>query len=459
MTQLLSDRRPLFAQGDQPTDRPEPPLSSRTAARAEVAQLKLDLSGPAAPGEKGCGPLRVWPGGVRYSRALGAAGAAAAVVPYPHLRQVWLPLRPSRLILATDGVWDAFETHHKAAALIQAVSVANAAATLVQHAAKKSYRRGDRSALVVDFAPRAGGASPAGGEDGSSSSSSSSFKNQSRLDRLSRTSRSSRARPGLQHSASLGGGRMSALASPTSSVQGGSGGGGGGGGPFNRLSLGAWSMISGPASWANGASLPSMPSTRLRRAATMPGSIHEQAARADARARVAAGGRGRSFLSLLPCFAPPATVGGGTPMPTHPDGSVRAGDSYISLTIARLDTFEAYAGGRYGSAAPVQAAVDAGLRAAAEAAAAGGEPHPGAHGCATVTIGGASSQHHAAAAGAGRKVSPPVAGATEKGKLAEGRRSGDDGRFVCGVSRSMGDVSSPVPTTNAMLRPSIALTE
>jgi hypothetical protein len=70
-----------------------PPVSCLTAAAlpaagAYVARLRFDLSGPAAPGELGCGPLRLWPGGLHMSRAIGDTDCGQLVIPHPYIQQV-----------------------------------------------------------------------------------------------------------------------------------------------------------------------------------------------------------------------------------------------------------------------------------------------------------------------------------------------------------------------------------
>ncbi|WIA28462.1 hypothetical protein OEZ86_011006 [Tetradesmus obliquus] len=144
-----------------------------SAAGAYVARLKFDLSGPAAPGQLGCGPLRLWPGGLHMSRAIGDGDCGQLVLPHPYIQQVWLPRRPSRLIMATGSVWDVFESWQKAAAALRSVSLQNAAGALLRRALKRKQHRADRgdmSVLVLDFCPE--------------SSSGSSFKSQTHLERI-----------------------------------------------------------------------------------------------------------------------------------------------------------------------------------------------------------------------------------------------------------------------------------
>ncbi|GBF88311.1 hypothetical protein Rsub_01023 [Raphidocelis subcapitata] len=420
------------------------------AAGTAVAQLKMDLSGPCSPGEPGCGPLRAWPGGVRHSRAMCGPGCSGAVLAYPHVRQVWLPPRPCRVILATDGVWDAFDTPLRAAALIQSVSTPNAAAALAQHPGKKGCRRTDRSAFVVDFRPRGAPAGPrrasagsvagsvaGGGSEGGSVHGGNTFHRHAKLARQSRSLGSGggpRSAPGSSASLSTwgrggGGGGDGAAGSPNASWQAG----------VSRPSLG-WSLVSGTSLGAKVAGLGAQPPLRGAGPAAGP-------ARGRGRARRAAGARALLAALLPRWLARRRSVGG---IPTDPGGSVRAGDSFISLTVARLDAWEMYASRRYGTCDLVLAALDAAVRAAAAASEAG-EAEP---------------QDAAPAAQAGGK-----AGAKPRGGGGGGRKSPlfarhALGRFVTRLSRSMNDAAEVPASVLAggggggdVSRLSIALTE
>eukprot|EP00775_Hariotina_reticulata_P012091 gene12091-12231_t len=145
------------------------------ASSQNVHEAGMDGTGPAGPGEVGCGPLRLWPGGSAVSRAIQEVDCAPLVLPHPFIQQVWLPLRASRLIIATDSVFNAFDTFHKAAGALRDVSLSNAAAALLRCSQQRKQHRHDfvdASVLVVDFVPETGTA----------------FKSQMRLDRLSRSS-------------------------------------------------------------------------------------------------------------------------------------------------------------------------------------------------------------------------------------------------------------------------------
>ena len=503
--------------------------TTRNAAGADVARLKLDLSGPAAPGEDGCGPLRAWPGGSRHSRALGcrdaatttSAGAgvttatacpdadaeASPVVPFAHVRQVWLPPRPSRLVLASDGVWDAFDTHHKAPALLQSVSVRNAAEVLVQQLARRgrAARRGDRSAFVVDFVPAAppapataaaaaggvlkrigsaalgrslslsrGGSGTAAASDAADAAASS-FKQAVRLDRLSRASS---GRAAASASASVRGGSSACGSSSVGRYS------APGKAPHHHQhhhhqldhhrhpdqqqhhqQHGSSASCSPHASWTGGASAFSRGShasslapppawASMQRPSGPPprGQLRERAAAARRRAAAAAaGGAARALLARL-CLAP-RTVGG---IPEAADGSVRAGGAFISLTVHALDALEAYAGGRAGSEAEVLAALDAGLAAAAAA-----DARAATAAAAAAAVASAAAPRGAEGSTAGAKVMQRSRTLPFPGwRGGAGGNGGGGGGGLLGLLRSVSLGTPPsAPAPAYVTRLSIALTE
>ncbi|MCO5588513.1 hypothetical protein L7F22_042470 [Adiantum nelumboides] len=63
---------------------------------------RLSLAGGAE-----IGPLRCWPGGLCLSRSIGDVDVGGFIVPIPHVKQIQLPKTGGRLIIASDGIWDA----------------------------------------------------------------------------------------------------------------------------------------------------------------------------------------------------------------------------------------------------------------------------------------------------------------------------------------------------------------
>lgn len=62
------------------------------------------------------GPLRCWPGGLCLSRSIGDMDVGEFIVPIPHVKQVKLSKGCGRLIIASDGIWDALTSEIAASA-------------------------------------------------------------------------------------------------------------------------------------------------------------------------------------------------------------------------------------------------------------------------------------------------------------------------------------------------------
>ncbi|KAL3143652.1 hypothetical protein ABBQ38_002448 [Trebouxia sp. C0009 RCD-2024] len=101
---------------------------------------------------KPVGPVRVWPGGLAMSRTLGDHMAGEVVLPEPEVRRIALPSKGARLIIASDGLWDALNpktaVHH-----VRGMAAGKAAGELVQAALKSKGLRDDITILVIDAMP------------------------------------------------------------------------------------------------------------------------------------------------------------------------------------------------------------------------------------------------------------------------------------------------------------------
>jgi len=86
-------------------------------AGLELAPLCAQLDGPAKLGDPGYGPLRVWPGGLAVSRSLGDRDVTPHVLCIPHVRQFIVPEIGARMIMASDGIWDALRLSRMQAVL------------------------------------------------------------------------------------------------------------------------------------------------------------------------------------------------------------------------------------------------------------------------------------------------------------------------------------------------------
>lgn len=99
------------------------------------------------------GPLRSWPGGLCLSRTIGDIDAGHCIVPVPHVKQIKLSPGGGRLIIASDGVWDAL-TSEKAAKVCRGEKQPEVAAkNVVKEAIKTQGLRDDTTCLVVDIVP------------------------------------------------------------------------------------------------------------------------------------------------------------------------------------------------------------------------------------------------------------------------------------------------------------------
>ncbi|KAG6487986.1 hypothetical protein ZIOFF_056744 [Zingiber officinale] len=116
-----------------------------TASGGEVGRLNLC-------GGKEVGPLRCWPGGLCLSRSIGDTDVGEFIVPIPHVKQVKLSAAGGRLIIASDGIWDALPSE-LAAKACRGLPAELAAKLVVKEALRKSGLKDDTTCLVVDIIP------------------------------------------------------------------------------------------------------------------------------------------------------------------------------------------------------------------------------------------------------------------------------------------------------------------
>lgn len=118
-----------------------------------VAKLGFHLQGPALGDERGVGPLRLWPGGLAMARSVGDFDSGSECAPVPHIKQVLLTSKETvRIILASDGLWDAVSTP-KAVRAVRNMPVFSAASELVRLAARNPHVIDDTTVLVIDVVP------------------------------------------------------------------------------------------------------------------------------------------------------------------------------------------------------------------------------------------------------------------------------------------------------------------
>lgn len=98
------------------------------------------------------GPLRCWPGGLCLSRSIGDMDVGEFIVPVPYVKQVKLSSTGGRLIISSDGVWDAIsaETGFECC---RGMPPDAAASQVVKEAVQVKGLRDDTTSIVIDIIP------------------------------------------------------------------------------------------------------------------------------------------------------------------------------------------------------------------------------------------------------------------------------------------------------------------
>jgi len=113
-------------------------ISSNPEERERILSEGFQVGRAALEAERGSqpgGPLRAYPGGLVFSRALGDADCGGWLIPDPHVSAIRLkPESKCMLVLASNGVWDMVEPSLAAVIARHARDVHAAAAMLVQRA-------------------------------------------------------------------------------------------------------------------------------------------------------------------------------------------------------------------------------------------------------------------------------------------------------------------------------------
>ena len=119
---------------------------------AIVAPVSMSGVGPADAYSKGLGPLRVWPGGLCISRAIGDFDVGPSIVPYGSLTQTLVASSGGRILIGSDGVWDAFHKRSKPASMTRNWSLDVAPSKLISNILKQHGTvKDDTSLIVVDI--------------------------------------------------------------------------------------------------------------------------------------------------------------------------------------------------------------------------------------------------------------------------------------------------------------------
>ncbi|KAI8539066.1 hypothetical protein RHMOL_Rhmol09G0152600 [Rhododendron molle] len=116
-----------------------------TASGGEVGRLSII-------GGVEVGPLRCWPGGLCLSRSIGDMDVGEFIVPIPFVKQVKLSSAGGRLIIASDGIWDALSSE-MAAKACRGLPAELAARQVVKEALRTRGLKDDTTCIVVDLIP------------------------------------------------------------------------------------------------------------------------------------------------------------------------------------------------------------------------------------------------------------------------------------------------------------------
>ncbi|KAK8627305.1 hypothetical protein V6N13_134919 [Hibiscus sabdariffa] len=116
-----------------------------TASGGEVGRLSI-------AGGAEIGPLRCWPGGLCLSRSIGDMDVGEFIVPVPYVKQVKLSNAGGRLIIASDGIWDALSSE-MAAKSCRGLPAELAARQVVKEALRTRGLKDDTTCIVVDIIP------------------------------------------------------------------------------------------------------------------------------------------------------------------------------------------------------------------------------------------------------------------------------------------------------------------
>uniref|UniRef100_R7WFY8 protein-serine/threonine phosphatase n=1 Tax=Aegilops tauschii TaxID=37682 RepID=R7WFY8_AEGTA len=132
-----------FLSADHRLDVNEEEVERVTASGGEVGRINI-------AGGAGIGPLRCWPGGLCLSRSIGDTDVGEYIVPVPHVKQ--LSNAGGRLVIASDGVWDALR-FQEALNYTRGLPAEAAANRIVKEAVSSKGLRDDTTCIVVDILP------------------------------------------------------------------------------------------------------------------------------------------------------------------------------------------------------------------------------------------------------------------------------------------------------------------
>ncbi|GIL48008.1 hypothetical protein Vafri_4730, partial [Volvox africanus] len=120
-------------------------------AKYDEDDLEGEMPGSATPNEGQ--QLRVWPGGINMTRTIGDEAAKGLLIAEPSVRQISLPVTGARLIIASDGLWDAVNAKTIIGQL-RTCNAREAASKAAVYATRNKKHDDDVTVVVADFVPR-----------------------------------------------------------------------------------------------------------------------------------------------------------------------------------------------------------------------------------------------------------------------------------------------------------------
>lgn len=127
-------------------------LEENVEERERVAASGGEVGRLSIMGGAEIGPLRCWPGGLCLSRSIGDMDVGEFIVPIPYVKQVKLSNAGGRLIIASDGIWDAVSSD-MAAKSCRGLPAELAARQAVKEALRTRGLKDDTTCIVVDIIP------------------------------------------------------------------------------------------------------------------------------------------------------------------------------------------------------------------------------------------------------------------------------------------------------------------
>ncbi|XP_062186310.1 probable protein phosphatase 2C 40 [Phragmites australis] len=134
-----------YLSADHRFDASEEEVGRVTECGGEVGRLNV-------VGGAEIGPLRCWPGGLCLSRSIGDQDVGEFIIPVPHVKQMKLSSAGGRLIISSDGVWDAL-TAEMAFSCARGLPPEAAADQIVKEAVESKGLRDDTTCIVIDIIP------------------------------------------------------------------------------------------------------------------------------------------------------------------------------------------------------------------------------------------------------------------------------------------------------------------